>query len=55
MLRVLGKDHVVEGIETQEVLDILTGMGYATFQGYLIGKPAPVARVVAQADQGAKS
>jgi EAL domain-containing protein (putative c-di-GMP-specific phosphodiesterase class I) len=55
MLRVLGKDHVVEGIETQEVLDILTGMGYSTFQGYLIGKPAPVARVVAEADQGVTS
>lgn len=42
MLRVLGKDHVVEGVETQEVFDVLRDLGYTTFQGYLIGKPEPV-------------
>lgn len=46
MLRVLGKEHVVEGVETQEILDILRELGYTTFQGYLIGKPAPVADLV---------
>lgn len=46
MLRVLGKEHVVEGVETQEVLDILRELGYTTFQGYLIGMPTPVADLV---------
>lgn len=46
MLRVLGKEHVVEGVETQEVLDILCELGYTTFQGYLIGEPTPVAGLV---------
>jgi EAL domain-containing protein (putative c-di-GMP-specific phosphodiesterase class I) len=45
MLRVLGKDHVVEGVETQEILDILRELGYTTFQGYLIGMPEPVAQL----------
>ena len=46
MLRVLGKEHVVEGVETQEVMDILRELGYTTFQGYLLGEPTPVAGLV---------
>lgn len=42
ILAVLGKAHVVEGVETQEVLDILKGLGYTTFQGYHFGMPQPV-------------
>ena len=51
MLRVLGKEHVVEGVETQEVLDLLVDMGFSTFQGYLFGQPAPVASLVDSVDR----
>lgn len=52
MLQVLGKDHVVEGVETEEVFDILRDLGYQTFQGYLFGKPEPVEDLVAHATGG---
>jgi EAL domain-containing protein (putative c-di-GMP-specific phosphodiesterase class I) len=42
ILDVLGKDHVAEGIETQEVLDILVSHGFKTFQGFLFAQPVPV-------------
>jgi EAL domain-containing protein (putative c-di-GMP-specific phosphodiesterase class I) len=42
MLKVLGKAHVVEGVETQDVFDVLVEIGYTTFQGYLIAKPMPL-------------
>jgi EAL domain-containing protein (putative c-di-GMP-specific phosphodiesterase class I) len=47
MLQVLGKQHVVEGVETEEIFDILKGLGYTTFQGYLFGQPEPVETVLA--------
>lgn len=46
MLEVLGKDHVVEGVETQETFEILQGLGYETFQGYLFGHPRPVSELL---------
>lgn len=52
MLRVLGKEHVVEGVETQEVFDILRELGYTTFQGYLIGRPVEVEQMLATAGDG---
>jgi EAL domain-containing protein (putative c-di-GMP-specific phosphodiesterase class I) len=42
ILDVLGKDHVAEGIETQEVLDILVSHGFKTFQGFLFAQPVSV-------------
>lgn len=38
----LGKDCVVEGLETIEVLDILEAAGFTTFQGYLFEPPVSV-------------
>lgn len=35
----IGKFVVAEGVETQEQMDILKGMGCSIFQGYLISKP----------------
>jgi EAL domain-containing protein (putative c-di-GMP-specific phosphodiesterase class I) len=52
MLRVLGKEHVVEGVETQEVFDILRDWGYTTFQGYLISRPVEVEQMLATAGDG---
>lgn len=54
MLQVLGKDHVVEGIETEEVFDILRDIGYTTFQGFYFGRPQPVAAFLAPSE-GARS
>ena len=47
MLEVLGKQHVVEGVETDEMFRILQELGYETFQGYLFGRPLPVAELLA--------
>ena len=41
MLKALKKKIVVEGVETQEMADILTEMGCDYFQGYFYSKPIP--------------
>lgn len=46
ILDVLGKQHVAEGVETKEVLDILVAGGFETFQGYLFAQPVPVAQLL---------
>lgn len=46
ILDVLGKDHVAEGVETHEVLDILVSSGFRTFQGFLFTKPVQVEKLV---------
>lgn len=45
----LGATTVVEGIETAEQLEVLRRLGCKHAQGYLIGKPQPLADVLAQA------
>jgi EAL domain-containing protein (putative c-di-GMP-specific phosphodiesterase class I) len=40
---------LVEGIETQEQLEVLRRLGVRYAQGYLIGKPAPIADIIASA------
>ena len=47
MLEVLGKQHVVEGVETEEMFLTLQELGYETFQGYYFDRPAPVAELLA--------
>lgn len=42
MLAVLGKDHVVEGVETEAVYTTLLDLGFTTFQGYLFSEPKNV-------------
>ena len=42
----LGKDHVVEGVETIEVFDLLEAAGFTTFQGYLFLPPVPVSEML---------
>ncbi|MBM7243108.1 bifunctional diguanylate cyclase/phosphodiesterase [Rhodococcus fascians] len=41
----LGKDTVIEGIETTEQLRICTDMGVTFGQGHLLGRPMPVAEL----------
>ncbi len=46
MLQVLGKAHIVEGVENEEVLDILQELGFRSFQGYFCAMPAPLSALV---------
>jgi EAL domain-containing protein (putative c-di-GMP-specific phosphodiesterase class I) len=49
MARALGADVVVEGIETQEMLDALRRLGCDYAQGYLIGHPQTIEELLAAA------
>jgi diguanylate cyclase (GGDEF)-like protein/PAS domain S-box-containing protein len=40
--RTLGLSVIAEGVETQEQQGLLARMGCHTYQGYLLGRPAPV-------------
>lgn len=42
MIETLGKEHVVEGVETQSQFDKLGSCGFHTFQGYLMHRPEPI-------------
>ena len=42
MINTLGKEHVVEGVETQSQLDKLRECEFHTFQGYLMHRPEPI-------------
>ena len=55
MLRVLGKQHVVEGIENDEVLDALKQSGFEVFQGFLFGRPQRVADLFSASSKGEQS
>jgi EAL domain-containing protein (putative c-di-GMP-specific phosphodiesterase class I) len=43
----LGMSIVAEGVETQEQFGFLAGEGCEALQGYLIGKPLPIAQYAA--------
>lgn len=42
MIDALGKDHVVEGVESHMQLDMLHSCGFHNFQGFLLHKPEPI-------------
>ena len=46
MIRALGARVVIEGIETEAQLDVLRRLGVDYAQGYLVGKPQPLADVL---------
>jgi EAL domain-containing protein (putative c-di-GMP-specific phosphodiesterase class I) len=48
MIHALGASTVVEGIETEAQLDVLHRLNCRYAQGYLIGKPQPLADVLGQ-------
>lgn len=47
MLNVLGREHVVEGVEDPVVYEILIEIGYTQFQGFLFGKPMSLPELIA--------
>jgi EAL domain-containing protein (putative c-di-GMP-specific phosphodiesterase class I) len=46
MLDVLGKSHVVEGVETENAHEFLLDAGFSVFQGYLFHQPEPVVNLI---------
>lgn len=48
MLDVLGRDHVVEGIEDVEVYGLLLDIGYSQFQGFLFDAPILIEDFIAR-------
>ncbi|MCX7556434.1 EAL domain-containing protein [Xanthomonadaceae bacterium JHOS43] len=46
LVRAIGADALVEGIETPAQLEALRSLGVRYAQGYLIGKPLPLAQVL---------
>lgn len=55
MLQVLGKEHVAEGVETEEVFDILRDLGFTNFQGYYFGRPMPVSDLLSSPAEEVRS
>jgi EAL domain-containing protein (putative c-di-GMP-specific phosphodiesterase class I) len=47
MIHALDADVVIEGIETEAQLEVLRALGCRYAQGYLIGRPQPLADVLA--------
>lgn len=45
MISTLNKSHVVEGVETQEIFDLLVGAGFRVFQGFLLDLPKPISEL----------
>lgn len=45
MVVALNKSHVVEGVESATVYDLLVTAGYRVFQGYLFDKPKPISEL----------
>ena len=46
MIEVLGKSHVVEGVETEDVHRMLIDAGFRNFQGYLFHRPQPLVELI---------
>ena len=45
MISALNKSHVVEGVESTVVYDLLVAAGFRVFQGYLLDKPIPISEL----------
>lgn len=48
MLGVLGKEHVVEGVASSGIQEVLVGCGFQTFQGFAIQRPEPMELMAAR-------
>lgn len=55
MLQVLGKEHIVEGVEDEQMLAILEELGFRSFQGYYCARPMPVETLVSSPAERALS
>ena len=51
IIELLGKAHVVEGVETDAAHEALLEIGFSTFQGFLFHRPEPVAEYLAAASR----
>ena len=49
----LGKEIVIEGVETKEQLDLIQGLGADFVQGYYFLKPATKSEIIDRLQQGA--
>ena len=54
LARALGMDVVAEGIETEEQRNALVALGCEYGQGFLLGRPAPMAHWLALEPQAGK-
>jgi len=45
MIKVLNKQHIVEGIETEEQAQCLLSLGFSRFQGYLYHRPEDISEM----------
>ena len=52
MIEAMGKGHVVEGVEDEQVIELLRSVGFHTFQGFFFDRPRPVREIVAEAASG---
>ncbi|RYZ82735.1 MAG: EAL domain-containing protein, partial [Moraxellaceae bacterium] len=52
VIQALGKKAVAEYVENEEILEILKSMGIDFVQGYHIGHPSPVEKILAKKTQG---
>ena len=52
MANVMGLDVIAEGVETEAQRQFLLSMECTQFQGYLFGKPVPVAQFDASLERG---
>jgi EAL domain-containing protein (putative c-di-GMP-specific phosphodiesterase class I) len=51
LARSLGVSTTAEGVETEEQMTLLSAAGCTTVQGYLFGRPRPLAEIDLTADQ----
>ena len=51
ILAALGRDHVVEGIERADVLEIVRPIGYDTFQGFLLHRPQRIDELLSEGSE----
>lgn len=54
MIDALDKEHVVEGVEDEAVVDLLRSIGYHTFQGYFFDRPRRVRELVDGREEGSR-
>ncbi len=52
IIELLGKAHVVEGVETDAAHEALLEIGFSTFQGFLFHRPEPVVEYLAASSRG---
>jgi EAL domain-containing protein (putative c-di-GMP-specific phosphodiesterase class I) len=52
LARAMGLQTVAECVESEQILDIIRGLGVEYGQGFSIGRPVPLERVIGELIQG---